>query len=554
MSDPRKILFVLPILVAVFMAAGVFLGKKMAENTNQYWSEQERRVSSHDKLHQILSFIKSEYVDSVEEQLILENTISELLHNLDPHSSYISGDMYDYYNDPLEGNFEGIGIEFRIRKDTVIVVRALGGGPSEKVGLLAGDRIVEVEGENITGKSINNNKVVRLLKGPKGTEVNLKVKRTKEKKLIAYTVTRDEIPYNSVEAYYMLNDKIGYIKLSRFARTSHQEFKDAVDHLQEKGMESLVFDLRNNSGGLMKAAIDIADEFLPKGDLIVYTKGKSRAEQQYKATTTESLANTPIVILINEGSASASEIVAGAIQDHDRGLIIGRRSFGKGLVQESVQWPDGSAVRLTVARYYTPSGRCIQKSYEEGLENYYEETMHRYESGELLSRDSITFPDSLKYRTDMGRVVYGGGGIMPDVFVPIDTSLNSLFYRQLNYMGIFYQFGFQYVDQHRSWLRREYKNGRSYLKEFVVDEKLWEEFIAFAASKGITRQDELSTKIRELSEVQLVASIGRNLFDESLFFEVINKADHTVQQAIEKLQNKNSLSHLPSPVTTKGIL
>lgn len=531
-----KIFALLPIIVAIALASGVYLGKRMSLSDEQFlFSEAE--FSQDDKLQQIISYIKSDYVDSVRSQEIVEETIGEILQNLDPHSYYIPKQSYHEMNDPLEGEFEGIGIEFRIQEDTITVVQALAGGPSEELGIIAGDRIIEVDGENVTGETINNSRVVKLLKGPKGTEVNVLIRRKGAKKPINFAIRRDKIPVYSVEAEYMINETTGYVKVLRFAKDTHEEFMQAMRKLKGEGMTKLVLDLRNNTGGFMKSAIDMCDEFLPKGKLIVYTEGKARSKREYFATSKGELENIKVTILINENSASASEILAGALQDNDVGYIVGRRSFGKGLVQEGMQWPDGSAVRLTVARYYTPTGRSIQKSYENGLENYNNESYERYNNGELLSQDSIDFPDSLKYITAGGKVVYGGGGIMPDVFVPLDTTGTSYYLGNLNYQGIFFQFGFQYVDEHRKKLTAKY-TAESFVTDFKVDTKLLEEMYSFAESKGIERDEKGAKIAEETIKNRLKASIGRNLFRDKVFYQILNEDDIVVKKAVDLLQQE----------------
>ena len=529
----------MPILIALVLASGIYIGRWMAGPVKGQKAEfYNHQFSDNDKLNQVISYIKSDYVDTITDKLIVEETINDLLQNLDPHSYYIPGNKYDEVNDPLEGNFEGIGIEFRIRKDTVIVVRALAGGPSEKLGIMAGDRIVKVDGEDITGKEISNSKVIKLLKGPKGSEVKVGILR-KGKKMLNFTIQRDEIPLYSVEAAYMLTNQVGYIKVIRFAKNTYEEFIESASELRNQGMTELVLDLRNNGGGYLKSATDMADEFLKEDNLIVYTEGKSRERRNFYASKNGSLEDITVAVLINEGSASASEIVAGALQDNDFGFIIGRRSFGKGLVQEGVQWPDGSAMRLTVARYYTPTGRSIQKPYKDGLEAYNNEAIERYYNGELLSLDSIDFPDSLKYETAQGKVVYGGGGIMPDIFVPLDTSNVSNYYSNLNYQGIFYQFGFDYVDKHREVLLQKYSKS-DFIKAFEIDEKLMKSFYQFASAKDVEYDLKGAELSLELIKNRIKATIGRNLFGGSIFFEIINQEDNVVQKAKEILGTKKS--------------
>ncbi|MEQ8907905.1 MAG: S41 family peptidase [Vicingaceae bacterium] len=542
MKNNKTIIILMPVLIAIFLASGIYLGREMA------YSNQPKRAifSNHpfnenDKLNQVISYIKSDYVDTIKEKMIVEETINEILQNLDPHSYYIPKSKFKAVNDPLEGNFEGIGIEFRIKEDTVVVVRALAGGPSEKLGIMAGDRIVEVEEEGITGSKINNQKVVKLLKGPKGSTVNVKIHREGSTKLLDFAIQRDEIPLYSIDAVYMLNAKIGYLKVLRFAKSTYEEFQTAVSELKEQGMEKLVIDLRNNGGGYLQSATKIADEFLPEGKVIVYTEGKSRKRKNFYATNEGELESTEVAVLINENSASASEILAGALQDNDMGYIVGRRSFGKGLVQEGVQWPDGSAMRLTVARYYTPTGRSIQKPYDEGLDAYNNESYERFSNGELLSLDSIDFPDSLKYYTEKGKLVYGGGGIMPDYFVPLDTSNTSIYFGKLNYQGTFYQFGFSYVDKNREALSQEY-NESNFLEEFQLDEKLMKRFYNFAEEKGIDYDEEGAEVASSIIKNRLKATIGRNLFGSDVFYQIVNQEDKVVDKAIDILSTKKSSS------------
>lgn len=536
MNNLKKNLFILlPMIVALSLVAGLYFGKNMSRqrvSNDLFFAENDFTLS--DKLREVIQYIESDYVDTIKEEMLVEGAINELLQNLDPHSFYIPKEQYAAVNDPLEGNFEGIGIEFRIQKDTVVVVQPIGGGPSEKVGIRAGDRIVAVEGENITGKKLNNQLVIDLLKGPKGTEVSMKVKRHGEDDLIKFTVVRDEIPLHSVETSYMV-DQVGYIKIIRFSKTTYDEFMNAAEHLKAKGMKALIVDLRNNGGGYLLSATKIADEFLKDGKLIVYTEGKSRERQEFYASSDGILENMEVAILINEGSASASEILAGAIQDNDRGEIIGRRSFGKGLVQEGIQWPDGSAMRLTVARYYTPVGRSIQKPFDDGLQAYKSEAYERFEQGELFSPDSIHFIDSLRYITNGGDTVYGGGGIMPDIFIPIDTEGTTHYFGRLNYSGLFYLYGFYYVDMHRDQLKSEF-NEETYLRNFSLDQATLSDFYSYAEKKGIEYDRESAEASLDLIKKMLKATIGRNLWGETIFYQVINQKDSTFQRAIQELK------------------
>lgn len=524
----------LPLILAISLAVGVYLGRQMVIGTSTQLGFEANDYDEGDKLKQVINFIKSDYVDTVQEQIIVENTINEILQNLDPHSYYIPKRQYNQMNDPLEGNFDGIGIEFRIQEDTVVVVRAIGGGPSEKLGIQSGDRIIQVNDENITGSEISNQKVVKLLKGPKGTEVSIKVRRNGHDELIDFKITRDKIPLHSVDATFMLDAEVGYIKVIRFARTTYDEFVDAIALLEDKGMKKLVLDLRNNSGGYMKSAIDMADEFLEKDKLVVYTKGKARDRKSFYATSRGQLENLSVAILINEGSASASEILAGALQDNDRGVIIGRRSFGKGLVQEGVQWPDGSAIRLTVARYYTPTGRSIQKPYDNGLDAYNQEAFDRYLNGELINTDSIDFPDSLKFYTEKGKLLFGGGGIMPDVFVPLDTQDISAYFMRLNMQGLFYNFGFMYADQNRDQLEEKY-TAEAFVETFRIDHSLLGDFYEFATSKGVEYNSKGAEKSKHIIQNRIKAAVGRNLWGDNVFYEIINKDDILIQRTLEEL-------------------
>jgi carboxyl-terminal processing protease len=416
------------------------------------------------KIEALLYHINKSYVDSVDNETMVEDAIKGILNELDPHSSYIPADELIAMNEPLKGNFEGVGIQFNIFKDTLLVVQTISGGPSEKVGLMAGDQIMKVDGENIAGIGLKNTDVMKLLKGPKGTVVNVSIKRGNTKKILEFEITRDKIPIYSVDAGYMANPNTGYIKVNRFAKNTVTEFNEALDTLREQGMKNLILDLQGNGGGYLRTAKALADEFLKDGDLLVFTQGRSFPKDESFATSGGSYEKGKLIVLIDKSSASASEIVAGAIQDHDRGLIIGRRSFGKGLVQKPVQLPDGSAVRLTTQRYYTPAGRCIQKSYEEGVDAYRKEKYERLEKGELSSMDSIIYPDSLKFFTANNRVVYGGGGIMPDLFVPIDTTMGSEYYYAVVRKGAMNSFALDFVNKSRSSLIKELCRERRHRK------------------------------------------------------------------------------------------
>lgn len=525
---------VLPIVFALCVVVGIYLGAFLSERTSQKTVifPNSVRFNTANKLNEILNFVEDTYVDSVNKKDLTESSIATILSKLDPHSYYIPANDFNGMNDPLEGNFEGIGIEFRIVEDTVMVVSAIPNGPSEKLGIEAGDRIVKVDTTNIAGVEITNDKVISLLKGPKGTKVNVTILRRGIQKKLKFAIVRDEIPIFSIDAPYLMNESTGYIRITRFSKTTYDEFVDATKKLKEEGMDNLIIDLRGNGGGILSAATDIADELLTKNKMIVYTKGRVRNKKEYFSSKKGILQNIQVAILINENSASASEILAGAIQDNDRGTIIGRRSFGKGLVQEQVMWPDGSALRLTVARYYTPTGRCIQKPYSDDMESYNMEAYNRYMNGELLSSDSIHFPDSLKYYTPQGKIVYGGGGIMPDIFVPLDTNGNTPYFYEMRYKGIIQSFSLNYVDGHREELKQQYKEALYFKENFKVDDNLFNSLIKFAEQNEMPRN---LTEIKESKELiirNLKAFISRDLWGNFGYYVIINENDKTIQTAL----------------------
>lgn len=538
--NKHNIKIFLPLLLTLSIVVGIYLGSYLSSTTGNrsiIFSKSNSK-SSTGKLNEILNFIEEAYVDSVDSKELLENSINSMLSNLDPHSYYISPKDFNDMNDPIEGSFEGIGVEFRIKDDTVMVVAAIANGPSEKLGIQAGDRIIKVDTVNIAGKNISNNDVIKLLKGPRGTKVNVFIKRRGTKNLLKFAIVRDEIPIYSVDAPYMIDDNVGYVKISRFARTTYDEFLIAVAELKEKDMASLIVDLRGNGGGVLSSAISIADEMLDKNQMIVYTKGRARKKTEYYSTSKGILKGIKIIILINENSASASEILAGAIQDNDRGIIIGRRSFGKGLVQEQIPWSDGSAIRLTVARYYTPSGRSIQKPYENGVEEYNLEAYKRYENGELLEADSIHFPDSLKYFTKKGKVVYGGGGIMPDIFIPLDTIGGTDYLYQLRYNGIIQEFSLNYIDNRRKNMLEMYHDAVKFKKQFIVTNQMFNDLIKYATEAGVERNLEQIKKSKSLIEQGLKADMSRHLYGNFGFYVIVNENDKTISRAIEEFKEQ----------------
>ncbi len=533
-----KLLIYLPIIVSIAVVVGFILGANVnGTNTGSDPSIISFKHRNFNILNEIINYIDQEYVDTVRKDELIEETVQHLLQELDPHSYYIPASELKAMNEPLEGKFEGIGVQFNIQKDTVVIITTISGGPSEKVGLQAGDRIVKVDGELIAGNGITNQKVMKLLKGKKGTKVNLTVDRFVEKNL-DFTITRDKIPFHSVDVAYMLNKDIGFIKISRFAKTTYQEFMEATQKLTQQGMSELVIDLRGNGGGFLDAAVRIADELLPKGKMIVYTEGRARDRQNYYSEKDGAFQNFPIAVLIDQSSASASEILAGAIQDNDRGEIIGRRSFGKGLVQEQTNWPDGSATRLTIARYYTPTGRCIQRPYGEGTDQYLEDFEHRYETGELYNADTIDFPDSLKFTTPGGKIVYGGGGIMPDFFVPIDTSGGSFYLNKVVYRGLVYDYAFDYVDKNRTEIENLYKSSEEF-QENIENKALLSDFIEFAKKKGIEgTEKEINRSEKQLLR-RLKAYIARNVWNNEGFYRILNTDDEVVIKTKSVLKQKD---------------
>ena len=540
MSKNRALIFIfLPLIIAGCIITGIYLGAFLAPsdiNNKSLIFSQNKRFNTATKLNEILNFIEDTYVDSVDKKDLTERSIASMLATLDPHSYYIPAKDFNGMNDPLEGNFEGIGVEFRIKDDTILVITPIVNGPSDKLGIVAGDRIIKVDTTDVAGVGITNEDVIKLLKGPRGTKVDVDIIRQGSKKKKHFTITRDQIPIFSIDAPYMIEKDIGYLRITRFSKTTYSEFMEATQKLNKMGMKKLIIDLRSNGGGVLGAATSIADEILVKNKMIVYTDGRIRDKDDYFSTSGGSLENTDIAIIINENSASASEILAGAIQDNDRGTIIGRRSFGKGLVQEQVMWPDGSALRLTVARYYTPTGRCIQKPYGADMELYHSEAYNRYENGELLSVDSIQFPDSLKFYTPEGKIVYGGGGIMPDVFVPLDTIGGTPYLYELRYRGIIQEFALNYVDKQRNALQKKYKDAISFKNQFKVTNHLFNSIIKYADDNAVVRNLEEIITSKELIERGVKAAISKNLFNDFGYYVIINESDKTVQQAVKSFK------------------
>ncbi|MCB9032370.1 MAG: S41 family peptidase [Chitinophagales bacterium] len=490
------------------------------------------------KMATFLKLLDNYYVSDVNADSLVDVGMKHILKQLDPHSVYFTADEYAKANEPLEGNFEGVGIQFQIYEDTLIVVHVIDGGPSQKVGLLDGDKIIYVDTTLIAGVGINNEDVFKYLKGKKGTKVTVKVLRYGEQELLDFEIIRDKIPIYAVTAQYMVDDEIGYIKLSRFSATATEEVEAAIDSLKNKGMTKLILDLTGNGGGYLSQAQALSDLFLNDGKLIVYSEGKSQERQDLVSTTEGNFQDGQLVVMIDQSSASASEIVSGAIQDWDRGLVIGRRSFGKGLVQKGYFLPDKSVVRLTMAHYYTPSGRNIQRSYEKGKDEYYEDINERYKSGELFDATKIPIKDSTKYYTNAKRVVYAGGGIIPDIFVPIDTTNSVKFYNKLIRTGSFNQFALKYVNDNRNTLSDKYSTEEKYIDKFNIDKTLFDAFIDFAKEKKATIDStETMEEVKPLIDLQLKALIGQNLFNYNIYYKIINIQDDIYRKAIESFSN-----------------
>jgi len=524
-----------PIVIALVLAAGILIGQRFNGKSQKPGTLVYNRT---DKLSSVISYIEEEYVDSISVSTLVENTIPAILKNLDPHSIYIPASELQSVSEPLEGGFDGIGIQFNMSNDTAVVVNTIKGGPSERLGILAGDRIVKVNGKLIAGVKFPMDSIPILLKGPTGTKVKVEIKRKDVDELIDFEITRDKIPISSVDIAYMVTPEIGYIKITTFAKTTYKEFLDAMAKLESQGMKKLILDLRSNGGGYMDAATKIANEFLKPNQLIVYTQGKSRTRQDVYSTGTGKYQDIPLQVLIDEFSASASEIFAGAIQDNDRGQIVGRRSFGKGLVQEQIFFSDGSALRLTIARYYTPSGRCIQKPYTPGDDNYFNDITSRYLHGEFEVADSIQFADSLKYHTVGGRTVYGGGGIMPDIFVPLDTNGITPYLQQVSRRNLIYRFAFNFTDQHRKETRglKDFTSVDRFLNKF----DLLSDFIKFAEQNGVPRNEKEISVSKKILDAQVKATIARNIIDNEGFYPYIRNIDETLLKAIGLMEQSVS--------------
>lgn len=537
MSNPKRLTVWLPVIIGVSVVAGIFIGGIFSGKN--YLADSDR------KLNTILNLIQQEYVDTVDIDELVENSIPKILTNLDPHSMYISAKELSSVNDELEGNFSGIGISFMVMSDTIRIIEVISGGPSEKVGLLPGDRIVAINDTSCIG--IKDEDVKKQLRGIKDTKVKLGIKRSTSKKILNFTVTRGDIPVSTIDAAYMIDKITGYVKLNKFGKKAYQEFLTEMLMLRSQGAERFIIDLRGNGGGLMQPALLIANEFLPENNLIVFTKGREKKnDEQIWSDGMGSFKNEELVVLIDEYTASSSEILAGAIQDNDRGLIIGRRSFGKGLIQQQIPLPDSSAIRLTIARYYTPSGRCIQKDFKRGDENQYSlEVYDRYNHGEIFSKDSIKVNEDNEYYTVSGRKVYGGGGIIPDIFVPSDTAGISQYYINVANAGLLQKFAYQYTDINREALSKM-SDYTELLRRLPSNDALLWDFVSFAVDNGVAARWYYINQSRDLILTRLKALIARDVFGNEAFYPIYNSKDNNIDAAMKAFKkNKAKFPIMP---------
>ncbi len=526
----------LPILIALALSLGIFIGANMTGDTES----KDNIYNSLYKFRQVITRIDESYVDKVIPEELVETAIENMLQELDPHSLYIPYEEQKIIGTQLEGNYDGIGVEFNIFKDTIVVVTPLSGGPSESLGILSGDKIIKVENEVVAGIGIKNRGVIERLRGPADSEVAITILRGKKE--IDYTITRGEIPQFSLDVAYMMDDETGYIKINRFAATTYLEFKEQMFKLQEQGMQNLILDLTGNGGGYMEPAAKMVDEFIEDGKMIVYTKGKlERSNFSLKSEFKGDFEEGTLIVLIDEGSASASEIVAGALQDHDRALIVGRRSFGKGLVQNYWELKDGSELRLTTSRYYTPSGRNIQKPYEAGnLDEYYREHYERYRNGEMYSEDSIKVTDSLIFKTEAGRTVFGGGGIVPDYFVPLDTAGNTTLLTRIFNTSSIHEFTFEYAHSNEKELKD--MGLEKFISIYEVSEGTLEDLLRKAESNGVIINERQFQSSKSLLKTYVKAFIARNIWDNDGFYPVLNEQDELIQKAKTLLEEAKNLA------------
>lgn len=533
-----------------YLAAAVICAAATFGISAQY-SRSNSASRQQQKLLMVENIVNNLYVDNVDEEKIVENAVRGILENLDPHSSYSTKEETTSSQETMQGSFSGIGIQFNMQKDTLYVVQTIAGGPSEKVGILPGDRFIAVDDSIIAGRKLKNTDIMKRLRGPKGTKVNIKVKRGSNAELLEFRITRDDIPLNSIDAVYMADGKTGYIRLSRFAATSYKEFKDAITKLKKQGMQQLILDLTDNGGGYMQIAAQIANEMLNRGNLIVYTQGRKSPRQNLNADGSGTFRTQKVVVMINQFSASASEILSGAVQDWDRGVVVGRRSFGKGLVQREFLLPDSSSFRLTIARYYTPSGRNIQKPYVKGdREDYDKDIIDRYNHGELQSADSIHFADSLKHTTlRLHRTVYGGGGIMPDVFVPLDTTQYTDYHRRLVAKGIIPQFALRYVDKNRADLKSKYPDAQRFIKEFTVTDEMLNNLVDAGKAEKVDFDKSQFAKSKEMLRTFVKAAIANDLFSTGAYFQIVNEQNDIYKEALSIINDDARYRKIISPRT-----
>lgn len=533
-----------------YLAAAVICAAATFGISAQY-SRSNSASRQQQKLLMVENIVNNLYVDNVDEEKIVENAVRGILENLDPHSSYSTKEETTSSQETMQGSFSGIGIQFNMQKDTLYVVQTIAGGPSEKVGILPGDRFIAVDDSIIAGRKLKNTDIMKRLRGPKGTKVNIKVKRGSNTELLEFRITRDDIPLNSIDAVYMADGKTGYIRLSRFAATSYKEFKDAITKLKKQGMQQLILDLTDNGGGYMQIAAQIANEMLNRGNLIVYTQGRKSPRQNLNADGSGTFRTQKVVVMINQFSASASEILSGAVQDWDRGVVVGRRSFGKGLVQREFLLPDSSSFRLTIARYYTPSGRNIQKPYVKGdREDYDKDIIDRYNHGELQSADSIHFADSLKHTTlRLHRTVYGGGGIMPDVFVPLDTTQYTDYHRRLVAKGIIPQFALRYVDKNRADLKAQYPDAQKFIKEFTVTDEMLNNLVDAGKAEKVDFDKSQFAKSKEMLRTFVKAAIANDLFSTGAYFQIVNEQNDIYKEALSIINDDARYHKIISPRT-----
>lgn len=526
-----------PLYYALVLACGIIIGYFFTFNSNFASSSASLEdKNSNNKINNLIEYINEQYVDTINRKQLENKTITSMLKSLDPHSDFIPAEELTAVNEPLEGNFDGIGVEFNIIEDTIRVVNPIIDGPSEKIGIKSGDKLIKVNGKTVAGIKITNKQVFEKLRGKSGSEVNVSLMRSGINKALDYKIIRGQIPIYSIDIAYIVKPTIGYIKISRFASTTYDEFIKAFNMLNKKGMTKMILDLRGNGGGFLNTAVSLADEFLINGLQIVYTQGKAHPKKIYSATSRGGFEKNKLVVLIDEGSASASEIVAGALQDNDRATIIGRRSFGKGLVQDQIDLPDGSAIRLTIARYYTPTGRCIQKPYNKTIDDYNNEEYDRYENGELYHADSIKTDKTKQYKTPEGKTVYGGGGIMPDIFIPLDTvKYNPLINKLFNY-GVLNSFAFEYTDYNRVLFLKKYKTAQEFISNFKLGEPEIDAFKKYLITKKITNIF-FNGKEKGFNQI-LKALIGRNLFDKDAYYPILNENDTAILKAIDVLNKK----------------